>query len=116
MAPEQLTGGVVDERSDLFSLGVITVEALTGRLPFSGKTHHELLTSTLHQPFAFESGKSEAAALNGALQKSLAKEPKDRFTSAAEMRQELIPAMRQYDRRVDNSSPDLNADTAILKK
>jgi serine/threonine-protein kinase len=79
MAPEQLTGGVVNERSDLFSLGVITVEMLTGQRPFQGKTYHELLAAIINQPFAFESELAESAALNSALQRSLAKEAHGRF-------------------------------------
>jgi hypothetical protein len=96
MAPEQLMGGAVNERSDLFSLGVITVEMLTGQRPFQGKTYHEQLTAIINQPFAFESERAEAAALNKALQKSLAKEAKDRFASAAEMQEHIISAIRQY--------------------
>jgi serine/threonine protein kinase len=68
MAPEQLMGGVVNERSDLFSVGVITVEMLTGQRPFQGKTYHEQLAAIINLPFAFESERVEAAALNEALQ------------------------------------------------
>jgi len=51
ISPEQLMATAVDERSDLFSIGVMVVEALTGSRPFTGKTYHELLTSILHGTF-----------------------------------------------------------------
>jgi eukaryotic-like serine/threonine-protein kinase len=95
MSPEQLTGAAVDERSDLFSIGVIAVEALTGKRPFAGRTYPELLTSILHQPFHLGSRAPAAVALDEVLQKCLAKNAKDRFTSAAEMQRALIPAIRR---------------------
>jgi hypothetical protein len=106
MAPEQLTGGVVNERSDLFSLGVITVEMLTGKRPFQGKTYHELLAAIINQPFAFESELAESAALNSALQRSLAKEARDRFTSAAEMQEQTVSAIRNYARAMEMQERD----------
>jgi hypothetical protein len=96
MPPEQLMGGVINERSDLFSLGVITVEMLTGQCPFQGKTYHEQLAAIINQPFAFENKRAEAGALNKALQKSLAKEANDRFASATEMQEQLVSAIRRY--------------------
>src|SRR5262249_22007757 len=48
MSPEQLMGEEADERSDIFAVGVLVVEALTGQRPFHGKTHTGLLKSILH--------------------------------------------------------------------
>ncbi len=96
MSPEQLMGTTVDERSDIFSVGVIAVEALTGHRPFGGRSYHELLTSILHEPFHLGSSSApEAVALDHALQRCLAKDPEDRFTSAAETQQALIPAIHR---------------------
>jgi RIO-like serine/threonine protein kinase len=95
MSPEQLTGAAVDERSDLFSIGVIAVEALTGKRPFAGRTYAELLTSILHQSFHLGSRAPDAVAVDEVLQKCLAKNAKDRFISAAEMQRALIPAIRR---------------------
>jgi serine/threonine-protein kinase len=95
MSPEQLTGAAVDERSDLFSIGVIAVEALTGKRPFAGRTYPELLTSILHQSFHLGSRAPDAVALDEVLQRCLAKTAKDRFISAAEMQRALIPAIRR---------------------
>lgn len=116
MAPEQLMGGVANERSDLFSLGVITVEMLTGQCPFQGKTYHEQLAAIINQPFAFESDQAEASALNTALQKSLAKEAKDRFASAAEMREQIVSAIRRYAEASEMQSSGGNDQTRLFSQ
>jgi serine/threonine protein kinase len=96
MSPEQLTGSAVDERSDLFSVGVMVVEALTGCRPFNGKNYHELLTSILHGAFHLPTDSPEAERLDAVLQNCMAKDRSDRFSSAAAMQRELIPAIREY--------------------
>ncbi|MBS1786723.1 MAG: protein kinase [Acidobacteria bacterium] len=93
MSPEQLTGDEVDERSDLFALGVMSVEALTGNRPFQGRTHAELLYSILNEPFHLNAENREARELNAVLQKCLAKNRDFRFGSVAELQAKLIPAM-----------------------
>jgi hypothetical protein len=114
MAPEQLMGGVVNERSDLFSVGVITVEMLTGQRPFQGKTYHELLAAIINQPFAFEGERAEAGALNEALQKSLEKEADNRFASATEMQEQTVSAIRRYAQAVELQTPGFNEKTLLF--
>ena len=96
MSPEQLMGTAVDERSDFFSLGVMVVEALTGSRPFTGKTYHDLLTSILHGAFNLPVDSPGAERLDAVLQTCMAKDRGDRFSSAAAMQRELIPAIREY--------------------
>jgi len=98
MSPEQLSGEEVDERSDIFSLGVMFVEALTGSRPFCGRTHTEVLTSILHKSYHLNDGKKESAWLDKVLQKCLAKDRKQRYATVAEMQEELIPAIEAYPR------------------
>ena len=116
MSPEQLTGGAVDERSDLFSLGVMVVEALTGRRPFAGWTYHELLMKILHSSFHLQDDSPAAQRLDQKLQKCLAKDPPQRYATAARMRQELIPAIRDCAALAAAEPVSLDAATFILNE
>lgn len=113
MSPEQLSGEDVDERSDIFAIGVMVVEVLTGRRPFSGKTYAELLRSVVHEPFHFADDSSEGRRLNVVLQKCLAKKREDRFASMAELQRVLIPAIRDCAPQSASTQMIADADTLI---
>jgi len=93
MSPEQIKGGPVDGRSDLYAVGVTLYEALTGRRPIDGEGTHGVISAHLAQmpvpPTDFVPG--FPAALSRILMKSLAKSPAERFQSAAEFRKALEP-------------------------
>lgn len=93
MAPEQVSGGRMDLRADLFACGVIAVESLTGARPFRGQTLADLFRSVLHDSFHLPGDAPEIQRLDAALQASLAKDPNDRYPSAEKMRGHLIPAL-----------------------
>jgi tRNA A-37 threonylcarbamoyl transferase component Bud32 len=95
MSPEQLTGNPVDERSDIFTIGIMAVEALTGARPFTGRTPAELLTSLLISKFHLKGESKGIARLDAVLQKCLAPDPDARFTSVREMHLALVPAILQ---------------------
>ena len=114
MSPEQLTGEEADERSDIFSIGVMVVEALTGRRPFLGRTHAELLTAVLHGSYHLDGESNETKLLDTVLQKCLAKEPAERFASIAETQQELIPAIRNCPTVIGYAADAFNEDTKIM--
>jgi len=94
MPPEQLLRREVDQRTDIFALGVMLVEMLTGHRPFQGKTYGEVLRAILNDVYHLPGGSSQIRALDELVQRCLAKEPQDRFSSAEALRQELIPALR----------------------
>lgn len=75
----------MDERSDLFVVGAMVVEALTGRRPYSGQTYHELLTAMLHGTFRLSYDSPEGRRLDDVLQRCLAKDCVQHYASAGEM-------------------------------
>ena len=84
MAPEQVTGDPVDERTDVFALGVMLFEMLTGHMPFNAETNVDWLKAVLHddpEPL----GQSELVALDPVVLKALQRRSADRYASVREM-------------------------------
>ena len=94
MSPEQFTGGEVDERSDIFALGVMTVEALSGCRPFRGRTPGELLQSLLNDPPLLKAEGLEGKKLNRVLRRALARKVGERYRTVNELRVDLVPLLR----------------------
>jgi hypothetical protein len=111
MSPEQLSGGEVDERSDLFSVGVCAAEAVAGERPFRGRTLVELLNSMERDEFKLDSAEPEVQRLVRVVRRALSKDPARRFQSAEEMRRELVEALRECP---PVPEPALDADTVML--
>ena len=85
MPPEQLRGEKVDERTDLFAIGVMIYEAQHGTKPFAGKSYQELLTA-MSDGIKFD----EDTQLKEFYKKGLASEAENRFASASEMKHSLM--------------------------
>lgn len=89
MSPEQCTGGVVDARSDIYSIGCTLFELLTGFVPFEGSSSFETILMHEEQevPSLFDvvPGGKFPPSLDVVLAKALAKLPKDRYQSAKEL-------------------------------
>jgi len=87
MAPEQIEGGEVDARADIFGTGVLLYEMLTGVLPFEGKNPAQVLKRVLEGVFLpAERQLPRVGAAYGAIAgRALARDPSDRYASAGEM-------------------------------
>ncbi|MFC1853680.1 serine/threonine-protein kinase, partial [candidate division CSSED10-310 bacterium] len=92
MAPEQVSGEGVDERSDLFSLSCVLYEIMTGEKPFHGRNIMSLGYKILHEDPCHLQSKSKLLAepWKHFLAKGLAKSKIQRFQTAAEMKQAFI--------------------------
>jgi len=95
MAPEQVQMEGISPLSDIFSLGVVAYETLTGRRPFESRTEKELIDSILHRnpPPASTWNSQLNSAVDQTLQKALAKLPEHRFQSARELGETLRKAI-----------------------
>lgn len=91
MAPEQGLGEAGDERSDLYSLGVILYQLTTGHLPYDAETPLAIILKHLNAPVPSprQSNPSLPDAIDRIVQKSMAKEPGDRYQTAAAMIDDL---------------------------
>ena len=89
MAPEQILGHTVDARTDLFAVGAMLYEALTGRRPFPGATPAAALSATLYDEPEPLVGSPELVALDPPIRRALAKKGAQRFASAREMAEAL---------------------------
>ncbi|HKP12565.1 MAG TPA: tetratricopeptide repeat protein, partial [Blastocatellia bacterium] len=94
MSPEQARGERADMRSDIFSLGVVFYEMLTGRLPFKGKTSVDVMHSVMHdEPPPIEGVPPQ---LQQVVARTLIKDPNARYQSAERLLTDLRALVRSY--------------------
>ena len=99
MSPEQAEGKSLDHRSDIFSLGILMYEMITGQRPFAGDTNLSILSSILKDDPSSVSDVRDAIPIPVArlIQRTLAKQPGDRYQSASDLRQDLAAIRRDMD-------------------
>ncbi|HEX5474722.1 MAG TPA: protein kinase [Vicinamibacterales bacterium] len=99
MSPEQALGHPVDGRSDLFSLGIVLFEAVTGRLPFDGRTPTEIIDQVLHADPLPPSRLNAAvpAGFDTIVARALEKPVDRRYQTATEFGRELRALARNFD-------------------
>jgi TolB-like protein len=110
MSPEQALGEDVDQRTDIFSLGIVLFEMLTGKLPFSGATATALALQIVQAPAPVPSSvnRSVPRDLDPIVAKALAKSLDQRYESAATMAAELRSVAAILDVRGTTSEPSLS--------
>src|SRR6185436_867598 len=99
-APEQARGDRVDKRADIFSLGVLLYEMLTGTWPFRGKTTIDVRHAVLHDPprtIQELRGNPIPPRLQQIVDRALEKEPKDSFQNMDDFRNELRQVLQEVD-------------------
>ena len=96
MSPEQIRGDTLDPRSDIYALGVILYQMLSGHLPFRAKTAMEMLTKHLSEPpqpiGGFAKGQQSSAHLEAVALRALSKKKEDRHGSVREFMEDLMKA------------------------
>jgi serine/threonine protein kinase len=103
MAPEQILSGHADARSDIYSLGLMCYEMVTGRRPIQGDTEHALMNAQLSvvPPDPAAVNPQVPPAVSAAIMRSLAKEPVQRFQTA----REFLAALQQDPAKASSPPP-----------
>jgi eukaryotic-like serine/threonine-protein kinase len=95
MSPEQIQKTATDERTDLFSLGMVLYESISGQHPFQGQDAIAVMKSIVHDPPKPWPAKHRVR-LAAVLEKAMAKNPEQRFRNATSMRKALQNAQSHH--------------------
>lgn len=95
MSPEQITGGIIDRRTDVWAAGIVLYQLLTGEKPFAGAGAWTIAKKIIQDAFAPPSSLNAAlpTAFDAVMQKALAKQPDARYASALEFAEALQAAL-----------------------
>jgi serine/threonine protein kinase/Tol biopolymer transport system component len=116
MSPEQVRGGTVDSRSDIFSFGCILYEAATRKKPFVAESNVEIMHKILHdKPLPIEDlNKNAPAELRRLIRRCLAKNPEQRLQSAKDLAIELREIVDEYDTLSASGSSGSGSGSSVL--
>lgn len=108
LAPEQLRGEAIDRRCDVYALGVVLFELLTGQRPFTGQTIEEINRAVLQAPTpaARQVNPKVPASLSAVVARAMARDPAERFPSARHLSMELRNWLDQPEARALSESPE----------
>lgn len=107
MSPEQIEGGEIDHRTDIFSVGVVLYEMLTGHKPFIGESIVTITYNIMHKEPTPPPG--VPYGIERVLMRAMAKRPIDRYATVREMAEDLRRAMEPGALIVHAPPPALNA-------
>lgn len=106
MSPEQAKEASLDQRSDLFALGTVLFDLVTGHLPFTGSNPSLILKNVIegNRPNVAELAPTMSATLADVIERLMATDPEDRYNAAADVERHLLAALAEA--RIDPASPD----------
>ncbi|NOZ85179.1 MAG: protein kinase [Deltaproteobacteria bacterium] len=107
MSPEQARGENLDERTDIYSLGVVIYEALTGSLPFDGPSAMDIVSMHINDIPEPPSKKCPQAVIPKSMEdlclKALSKKRDERFSSAIEFQKAIEHALKTMEKEMENN-------------
>ncbi len=116
-SPEQIRGEELGPSSDIFSVGVLLYELLTGHHPFEGRTEEEILYAILHKSQKpLTAYKSEVSpGLQRIVEKALKKDPKKRYRTTDELLSDLKKERKAYSRKAKPKKPMMETITLNIR-